>query len=240
MRLALVCLTSAYVAALRCDTSTKWSRRQALVLPVFASTPLAAHAEREKGGVSWSIELPDSFAVQTQLSSIVRIRVATMLAAEDMAMGASAKLLLLPFGQQAGGSLDADEQLRLAKHFFDQQMDAKGPQMVASTMSASAARSPTVKSLSRVGDAMGYEAPDGVRYVQYGYTADKCSEPLDDGECFGSRTSLHFPPWRWMRVFIPLQPPDHLSHSLTEQSTSYRLCVMCLQARWHSAAHLRS
>ena len=68
---------------------------------------------------SRSLDLPDSFAVQTQLSSIVRIRVATMFEASDEKSGASVKLLLLPFGQQAGGSLNGDEQFEIAKHFFD-------------------------------------------------------------------------------------------------------------------------
>lgn len=167
------------------------SRRQALqtasaCAAAFAATPAPARAAA-KGGVQWSLELPDSFSVQTQLSSIVRIRVATMLEANDATTGATIKLLLLPFGQQSGGSLTADEQLSVASHFFDKRVDAAaGPESVAATMAASVARSPTIASLSREGVAQGFEAADGARYVRFGYKSARCSEALDDGECFGS------------------------------------------------------
>jgi hypothetical protein len=132
------------------------------------------------------MDLPSSFAVQQQLSSIVRIRVATMLEANDAATGASAKLLLLPFGQQTGGSLNADEQLAVARFFFDAERSKEGPDIVARTMAASVARSPTIVSLKSEGNAAGFEAADGARYVTFGYSSTRCSEPLDDGECFGT------------------------------------------------------
>ena len=188
---ALVCLALANgVGGLRLPKPTL-PRRQltALSLGGLAAAALPAYAAgggNTKGGVQWSIELPDEFVVQRQLASIVRVRVETMLAADDASTGASVKLLLLPFGQQAGGSLNADEQLALAKHFFDKESSPEGPEIVSATMSTSAARSPTISALSRVGKASGYQAADGTRYVKYGYESTRCSEPLDDGECFGS------------------------------------------------------
>ena len=96
------------------------------------------------------------------------------------------KLTLLPFGQQAGGSLNADEQLAVATHFFNKVADVKGPETVATTMANSVARSPTIASLAREGAAAGSEAADGARYVRFAYKSARCSEPLDDGECFGT------------------------------------------------------
>ena len=136
--------------------------------------------------MQWSLDLPSSFNVQTRLASIVRIRLATMLQAEDEKSGATVKLLLLPFGQQAGGSLNADEQLALAKHFFDAQTSPDGADLVAKTMTDSAARSPGITALARAGSATGYQAADGARYVKYGYTSAKCAGEVYDGECLGS------------------------------------------------------
>ena len=148
-----------------------------------AAFPRAALAA--KGGVQWSLEVPEGYLVQRQLASIVRVKLETMFAAEDATTGASIKLLLLPFGKQVGGSLDADEQLTLAKHFFDAKATPDGPALVATTMVNSAKRSPSVRTLSSVGAARGYDAADGTRYVRYRYESERCSEPLDDGECFG-------------------------------------------------------
>ena len=175
-------------AALNFDAFT---RRQAIttstaaLLTTTAIPPLPCSAST-KGGVQWSIDVPDSFAVQQQLASIVRVKVNSMFQADDPSSGASIKLLLLPFGQQAGGSLNSDEQLIVAKHFFDATPDADGPKNVATTMATSASRSPNIQSLSRFGGEKGYSAADGARYVQYRYESSRCSEPLDDGECFGS------------------------------------------------------
>ena len=120
--------------------------------------------------------------VQKQLASIVRVRTETMFLADDTS-GATIKLLLLPLGQQAGGSLSGDEQLGLAKYFFD--ASPGSPEEVAKAMTASASRSPTVTKLARAGSVAASEAADGARYVRYGYDSTRCSEPLDDGECFG-------------------------------------------------------
>jgi len=172
-----------------------WSRREAVSalsvgLAASSAVPRAALAS-PRGGVSWSLDLPESFSVQTQLSSIVRIRVATMFEANDAASGAQVKLLLLPFGQQTGGSLNGDEQLEVAKHFFDPETLPTGPDTVATTLANSVARSPTILSLSREGAASGYQADDNARYVKFGYKSSRCSEPLDDGECFGSLAKRH-------------------------------------------------
>eukprot|EP00325_Prymnesiales_sp_UTEX-LB-985_P001355 CAMPEP_0174698540 /NCGR_PEP_ID=MMETSP1094-20130205/4111_1 /TAXON_ID=156173 /ORGANISM="Chrysochromulina brevifilum, Strain UTEX LB 985" /LENGTH=276 /DNA_ID=CAMNT_0015895733 /DNA_START=66 /DNA_END=896 /DNA_ORIENTATION=- len=140
----------------------------------------------DKGGVQWSIQLPDTFSVSRQLASIVRVRTETMLAAEDAASGAQAKLLLLPFGQQAGGSLPADDQLALARFFFERgERDKKETESAASIMCASAARSPTIVSLSSVGHPSVVAAANGRRYLQYGYESERCLGEIDDGECLG-------------------------------------------------------
>ena len=187
---ALVCLALANgVGGMRVPTHA-WPRRQLTALSLgglaAAALPACASGGSTKGGVQWQLELPDEFVVQRQLASIVRVRVETMLAADDPSSGSTVKLLLLPFGQQAGGSLTADEQLALARHFFEPESSPEGPEVVSATMATSAARSPTISSLARVGKASGYQAADGTRYVKYGYESTRCSEPLDDGECFGS------------------------------------------------------
>jgi len=143
-----------------------------------------------KGGVQWSIDLPESFSITRQLSSVVRVRTETVLAADDVLTGAQAKLLLLPFGQQAGGSLSSDEQLELATFFFgaggSDELKRSG-ENVGSIMCASAARSPSVVRLSQAGSSSVRVATDtGRRYVRYGYVSDRCNGEIDDGECLGS------------------------------------------------------
>ena len=73
------------------------------------------------------------------------------LAAEEPG-GVQARLLLVPFGQQAAGSLPGEDQLLLASHFLGGG-DGGDAQQVASVMAASAARSPTVLGVERVGTA---------------------------------------------------------------------------------------
>ena len=151
-----------------------------------AASPLAARAV-EKGGVQWTLDIPEQFAVSRQLASLVRVKRETMLQAEDEASGAVIKLLLLPLGQQAGGSLDADEQLKLANVLLgDGGVSEADAAAVATIMTASAKRSPGVASLTRMGGATG--ASEGGRgYVRYGYALERCTggELLDDGECLG-------------------------------------------------------
>jgi len=65
-----------------------------------------------------------------------------------------ARLLLVPLGQQAAGSLSADDQLLLASHFLSPDAGGGGDaQDVANVMAASAARSRSVLSVARVGEA---------------------------------------------------------------------------------------
>lgn len=129
------------------------------------------HASAEaKGGVQWSIDLPPSFQVQRQLASIVRVRTETVLLADDPATGAQAKLLLLPFGQQAGGSLDSDEQLQLATFFFPLPKDLgeplqPGADTVSTLLATSASRSPGIVALKRLGAASAVATEDK-RYVR--------------------------------------------------------------------------
>ena len=186
--LKAVCIFSIAVTdALRIPTS--FTRRDGLttaaagaVLPFLgggADRVLAA----EKGGVQWIFDLPSNFAVQRQLASIVRVRTETVLQADDAATGATVKLLLLPFGQQAAGSLTADDQFAVATYVYNGEGSAAA---VGQTMTASASRSPGVVKLLPQGSASGYTADDGRRYVRYGYTTERCAGDLDDGECFGT------------------------------------------------------
>lgn len=197
LRFAILCLTlanSSFALHLPSRSDAAWTRRQVAVAAAGSSLltsqallPLqASAAEKSEGGVSWSIDLPPDFNVQERLASITRIKIATMLKADSEASGATVKLLLLPLGQQAGGSLNADEQFAVATHFFDAQSKTDGPDTVAKTMTTSASRSPGIASLARVGKASGYEAADGARYVKYEYTSSRCAGELYEGECLGS------------------------------------------------------
>jgi len=145
-----------------------------------------APAVAEEGGVQWTLDLPDSFEISRRLASIVRVRVETMLAAEDRT-GLQAKLVLVPFGQQAAGSFSADEQLSMASYFLSPNPPAKVTKSeIAATLAASAARSPSVLTLTRVdGTTRGYTGSGLREFVQYQYVVEKCSVSLDDGECFG-------------------------------------------------------
>ena len=131
-------------------------RREALSLAALApalvpALPACAAAPpigRSEGGVLWELELPPSFSITRRLASIVRSRVETMLAAEDAAGGVQARLLLVPLGQQAAGSLNADDQLLLASHFLAPDFGGGGDaDAVASVMAASAGRSKSVVSV---------------------------------------------------------------------------------------------
>ena len=103
-----------------------------------------------------------------------------MLAAEE-ASGVQARLVLVPFGQQAAGSFSADEQLELANFFFDGRGD---PSDVSGIMAASAARSPSVLSLKQTEKPRTYTT-GGKRYLSYQYAVEKCGGQIDDAECFG-------------------------------------------------------
>ena len=151
--------------------------------------PCAPARAISEGGVQWTLDLPDSFAVSQRLASIVRIKTQPMLVAEDPS-GATAKLLLLPFGQQAGASLDADEQLRLAKFFFDAEVSLSADlEPVVAALASSASRSPSVLSLTRFNQASARASSSGRRYVRYEYATKRCAGELDGGECFGTTTA---------------------------------------------------
>jgi len=141
-------------------------------------------AVRERGGVQWTVTLPEEFAVSRQLESIVRVRVEQVLAAEAPG-GLQCKLLLVPFGQQASGSLDSDEQLSLARYFFDAQ---GSPTEVARTMLTSAGRSPGVLSTAQSGEASLARDGSGRRYVTYSYESERCTGEVYQGECMGTST----------------------------------------------------
>ena len=139
-------------------------RREILSLAALApALPVRAGAE---GGVLWELELPPSFSVSRRLASIVRSRVETMLAAEDTVSGVQARLLLIPLGQQAAGSLSADDQLLLASHFLGGS-DGGDAQDVARVMSTSTARSPSVVSVERIGAARERTDTNGRCYVSF-------------------------------------------------------------------------
>lgn len=163
------------------------TRRTALALPSLALLPSNAHAATE-GGVQWDLDLPGSFAIQRRLASIVRIRTETMLSASEES-GAQVRLLLVPLGQQVAGSLTGDEQFLLASHFFGGGPDGGDAQAVAKVMADSAARSPSVLGVERVGAARERTDAAGRTYVEFGTEVKRCSEPLDSGECFGEALS---------------------------------------------------
>ena len=132
-------------------------RRETLSLaalaPALPACAVAPPIGRSEGGVLWELELPASFSTTRRLASIVRSRVETVLSAEDAATGVQARLLLVPLGQQAAGSLSADDQLLLASHFLSPDAGGGDAQDVANVMAASAARSRSVLSVARVGEA---------------------------------------------------------------------------------------
>ena len=156
----------------------------------FASPTLLrpTFADEVEGGAQWELTLPDRFAIARRLASIVRIRVETMLSADD-GRGTTAKLLLLPLGQQTAGSLTADEQLLLARYFIGGG-DGAAPSGadVAAALAASARRSPTVLSLALKG-AASESSRRGRRYVAYEYAAAKCAGEIDGGECTGTTSA---------------------------------------------------
>jgi len=149
-------------------------------LGLLASGPALA---AEKGGVQWDLDLPPNFLVQRQLASIVRVRTEAVLQAEDPATGAVVKLLLLPFGQQAGASLNADEQFEIASWVYNGEGSAPA---VGKTLVASAARSPGIVTLTPQGTVSSYTAGGDRRYLRYGYTAQKCAGELDGDQCYGT------------------------------------------------------
>ena len=184
----LLCLALTSAAALLTPPQrAPLTRRTALFNGIAASSfALAQPAPVEaavKGGVQWSLDVPEAFAVQRQLSSIVRVKREPVLQAEDEATGATIKLLLLPFGQQAGASLDADEQFKIASFVYNGE---GSPSDVGKTMITSAARSPGILKLTPQGAVSDFQAADGRRYVRYGYVAERCSGEIDSGECYGS------------------------------------------------------
>ena len=156
----------------------------------FASPTLLrpTFADEVEGGAQWELTLPDRFAIARRLASIVRIRVETMLSADD-GRGTTAKLLLLPLGQQTAGSLTADEQLLLARYFIGGG-DGAAPSSadVAAALAASARRSPTVLSLALKG-AASESSRRGRRYVAYEYAAAKCAGEIDGGDCLGTTSA---------------------------------------------------
>ena len=141
-------------------------RREALSLaalaPALPACAVAPPIGRSEGGVLWELELPASFSTTRRLASSVRSRVETMLSAEDAATGVQARLLLVPLGQQAAGSLSAEDPLLLASHFLSPDAGGGGDaQDVANVMAASAARSRSVISVARVGEARERKGKDG-------------------------------------------------------------------------------
>ena len=93
-----------------------------------------------------------------------------MLAAEDTAAGVQARLLLIPLGQQAAGSLNADDQLLLASHFLSPSFGGGGDASdVANVMATSAGRSPSVVSVERIGAARERTGSNGRAYVSFCY-----------------------------------------------------------------------
>lgn len=111
------------------------------------------------------MKLPDRFTIERQLASIVRVRVETVLSA-DAPGGLQVRLLLVPFGRQAGGSFDSDEQLELATYFLDSKQRGE-PSRISALMAGSAARSPGVLEVVPVGSAI-ETGPDanGRRYAR--------------------------------------------------------------------------
>ena len=183
-------LLVAHASALRIPPPSVISRRDAVTLPALAllapASPAAAVVE---GGAQWELDLPASFAISRRLASIVRSRVSEMLMAEDPTSGVQARLLLIPLGQQAAGSLNSDDQLLLASHFFGGS-DGGSAEDVAKVMSGSAARSPSVVKVERVGGARERKDRNGRTYVSFGYDVQKCAgELLDDKECLGDVSS---------------------------------------------------
>ena len=177
------------VRAGRPDCAPTFTRREisslvgaAGLLPCFAESVSAV----EKGGVQWELDLPPLFSVQRQLASIVRVRTEAVLQADDPATGATVKLLLLPFGQQAGGSLNADEQFQIASYVYNGEGSASD---VGKTMLESAARSPGILKLSPQGAPSGYTAGGDRRYVRYSYVVERCAGEIDGGECYGTTST---------------------------------------------------
>jgi len=235
------------------------SRRSVLAggaAAALGARPFASCAAiRERGGVQWTVALPEEFVIARQLESVVRVRVeqvraffsrvhtcriggandlncrtplgcgavvvgvtngslaclpglrrgggcwrcgygcgvvdvcadsllppSQVLAAEAPG-GLQCKLLLVPFGQQASGSLGSDEQLALAKFFYD---GDGSPAEIARTMLASAGRSPGVLGTSQLGEAQVATDGAGKRYVTYSYESNRCAGEVYDGECLGA------------------------------------------------------
>ena len=79
-----------------------------------------------------------------------------------------------PFGQQAAGSLNADDQLLLASHFLSPDFGGGGDaQDVANVMAASAGRSKSVVSVERVGAARERTGSNGRAYVSFTYDVQR-------------------------------------------------------------------
>lgn len=178
----------------RAPTPCPLCRRPALDRFAQSLSALCSTQASDRGGVQWSVALPDRFTIERQLSSVVRVRVETVLSA-DAPNGIQVRLLLVPFGRQAGGSLDSDEQLELATYFLDKSptatRDPKGdPQVsasrIAELMTASARRSPGVLSVLPTSSSKAQADASGRLYVRYGYAASRCSGEIDVGECYGS------------------------------------------------------
>jgi hypothetical protein len=114
-----------------------------------------------------------------------------MLAAEDAAAGVQARLLLIPLGQQAAGSLNADDQLLLASHFLGGGGGGGGgdAQDVAKVMAQSAGRSPSVVSVERIGAARERTGANGRKYVSFAYDVQRCVGERDEGSCLGELSS---------------------------------------------------
>ena len=97
--------------------------------------------------------------------------------------GLQCKLLLIPFGQQAAGSFDSEEQLSLARYFFDGQGN---PSDVQRSLLNSVSRSPGVVSCTQRGEATAMMDSAHRRYVTYGYELERCIGEVYDGECLGT------------------------------------------------------
>ena len=189
MRIYGLAVLVGLAAGARPASKVQLTRRAAAICATGLLTSrhaLKTLADDERGGVSWSITLDDDFAVSRQLASIVRVRVETMLAAEDPRTGAQVKLLLLPFGAQAAASLSGDQQLALADFFLSSAPPtAEGATAVSSSMTASAALSPSVFNMRSFGTPS-YASVGGHTHVFYRYSYDKCTGDAYEGECLGS------------------------------------------------------
>ena len=73
--------------------------RRAVTAAAIPALLIPRTASAVSRGTQWRLSLPDDFIVARELSSVVRVRAETVLAAESN--GVEVKLQLVPLGQQA-------------------------------------------------------------------------------------------------------------------------------------------